>query len=101
VGCTAALRGLLLFYRRALGTRARHELSIGKESHAPFNFFASLLEPRLGSDLCGESRGLRDLWLAPPTAGPEGPVVKYEMDPIRIDATKGPAGMQIEAYDAP
>lgn len=30
-----------------------------------------------------------------------GPVVKYEMDPIRIDATKGPAGMQIEAYDAP
>jgi len=28
-------------------------------------------------------------------------VVKYDMDPIRIDATKGPAGMQIEAYDAP
>ncbi len=38
----------------------------------------------------------------PPAAGPEsGPVVRYDMDPIRIDATKGPAGMQIEAYDAP
>jgi TolA-binding protein len=38
----------------------------------------------------------------PPAAGPEaGPVVKYDMDPIRIDATKGPAGVQIEAYDAP
>jgi len=38
----------------------------------------------------------------PPTAGPEtGSVVKYEMDPIRIDATHGPDGVQIEAYDAP
>ena len=39
---------------------------------------------------------------AHPPAGPEsGPVVKYEMDPIRIDATHGPGGTQIEAYDAP
>jgi len=38
----------------------------------------------------------------PPAVGPEsGPVVKYEMDPIRIDASHGPAGTQIEAYDAP
>ena len=37
-----------------------------------------------------------------PPVGPEsGPVVKYEMDPIRIDATHGPAGTQIDAYDAP
>ncbi len=37
-----------------------------------------------------------------PGAGPQsGPVVKYEMDPIRIDASKGPGGMQIDAYDAP
>jgi tetratricopeptide (TPR) repeat protein len=32
---------------------------------------------------------------------PGGPVVQYEMDPIRIDATKGPAGVQLEAYDSP
>jgi len=38
----------------------------------------------------------------PPAAGAEsGPVVKYEMDAIRIDATHGPAGTQIDAYDAP
>jgi TolA-binding protein len=38
----------------------------------------------------------------PPATGPEAnPAIKYEMDPIRIDANKGPAGMQIEAYDAP
>jgi TolA-binding protein len=37
----------------------------------------------------------------PPAGVESGPVVKYDMDPIRIDATHGPAGTQIEAYDAP
>jgi len=37
----------------------------------------------------------------PPAGAESGPVVKYDMDPIRIDATHGPTGMQIEAYDAP
>jgi TolA-binding protein len=36
-----------------------------------------------------------------PATGPEGPAVKLEMEPMRIDATQGPAGMQIDAYDAP
>jgi TolA-binding protein len=37
----------------------------------------------------------------PPAAGPDsGSVVKYDMDPIRIEASNGPAGTQIEAYDA-
>jgi TolA-binding protein len=36
-----------------------------------------------------------------PAAGPEGETVKLEMEPMRIDATQGPAGMQIDAYDAP
>jgi TolA-binding protein len=36
-----------------------------------------------------------------PAAGPEGPAMKLEMEPMRIDASQGPAGLQIDAYDAP
>jgi tetratricopeptide (TPR) repeat protein len=36
----------------------------------------------------------------PPTPAGPAPVVQYEMEPIEIEATRGPTGVQIESYDA-
>jgi TolA-binding protein len=49
---------------------------------------------------CAAGLGACATTKTPPAAGPE-PTVKLEMEPMRIDATQGPAGMQIDAYDAP
>jgi TolA-binding protein len=77
-------------------------LSIGKEA-MNLSIFSRLGWILGGAAICALGLGACATSGAhPPGAGPEsGSVVKYEMDPIRIDATKGPAGMQIEAYDAP
>ena len=77
-------------------------MSIGKEA-MNLSIFSRLGWILGGAAICALGLGACATSGAhPPGVGPEsGSVVKYEMDPIRIDATKGPAGMQIEAYDAP
>jgi tetratricopeptide (TPR) repeat protein len=58
--------------------------------------FAIGLAAALAAAGCASSSGKQ-----PGPGTPAPPPVQYDMEPIRIDATKGPAGLQIEAYDAP